>query len=238
LQTIFLSAQVASDFFVAYPHPLGIDVFRRLLVPILSCAKSANTEIRANSISLFDIIIERATSESKEIAVVELLKLAQAAKAIGPDRKILYAMFASLGASAQVSSVMVKSVPVLLAKETNETNLPTLASSLTPHLAFYLQGDLSFPDEVSKLLLKEMQNSKPSIRRAFVTLIGEIFWTLGDLKTANAAIFARAVFPAFESSLKSLSANPLNAAAGPLEGYVAIGVLLGPFARSGVFGSS
>jgi hypothetical protein len=147
-------------------------------------------------------------------------------------------MFLSLGASAQVSSVIVKSVPVLLAKETNEASLPIFAFSLTPHLAFYLQEDLPFPDEVSKLLLKEMQNSKPTIRRAFVTLVGEMFWALGDLKTANAATFARAAFPAFESSLKSLSANPLNAAVGPLEGYVAVAVLLGPFARSGVLGSS
>jgi Generalcontrol nonderepressible 1 (Gcn1) N-terminal len=147
-------------------------------------------------------------------------------------------MFVFLGASAQVSSVMVKSVPVLLAKETNEAALPILTSSLTPHLAFHLREDLPFPDEVSKLLLKEMQSSKPTVRRAFVALVGETFWALENLKTSSAATFARAVFPSFESSLKSLLTNPLNAAGGPLEGYVAAAVLLGPFARSGAFGSS
>lgn len=212
-------------------------MFRRILVPILSCAKSANAEIRANSISLFNIVIERATSGCREVALAELLKLAQAGKAIGPDRKILYSMFVFLGASAQVSSVMVKSVPALLAKETNEAALPIFATSLTPHLAFYLRENIPFPDEVLKLLPKEMQNSKPTVRRAFVALVGETFWALGNLTTASAATFASAVFPAFESSLKYLSANPLNAVAGPVEGYVAVAVLLGPFARSGIYGS-
>ncbi|KAH9007605.1 ARM repeat-containing protein [Lactarius deliciosus] len=226
---------VASEFFLAYPRLLDLDTFRRLLVLVLSCAKSANPEIRTNSVSLFKITIERSTDESKEAAVEELLKLAQAGKAIGPDRKVLYTMFSFLSPSAQVSSFMLKSVPSLLAKETNEAALPILASSLTNHLALYLREDLPFPDGVLKLLATEMQNTKPSIRRAHITLAGDTFWALGDLSTTNAVAFARAVFPAFESSLKSVAANPLNAASGPAEGYVAAAVLLGPFSRSGVF---
>ena len=210
---------------------------RRILIPIFSCSKSSNGEIRANSVALFKIIVERATDESKEAALTELLKLAQAGKAMGPDRKVLYTMFSVLSTSAQVSPVMVKSVPALLAKETNEAALPTLASSLTPHLVFHLRENLPVPDEVLKLLVAEMQNSKPVIRRAFVSLVGETFWALGDL-TASATIVARSVFTAFESSLKSVATNPLNASAGPVEGYIAAAVLLGPFSRSGVFGSS
>lgn len=205
---------------------------------IFSCAKSANPEIRANSISLFKITTEKASDESKEAAVEELLKLAQAGKAIGPDRKVLYTMFSSLSTSMQVSSIMVKSIPSLLAKETNEVALPILASSLTNHLTFYLREDLPFPDELLKLLTTEMQSNKPPVRRAFVTLAGNTFWDLGHLRTANAIALARAVYPAFESSLKSVAANPLNSAGGPVEGYISAAVLLGPFSRSGVFGIS
>lgn len=237
LSNDFLFTPVTSEFFLAYPHPIGIDVMRRILIPIFSCSKSSNGEIRANSVALFKIIVERATDESKEAALTELLKLAQAGKAMGPDRKVLYTMFSVLSTSAQVSPVMVKSVPALLAKETNEAALPTLASSLTPHLVFHLRENLPFPDEVLKLLVAEMQNSKPVIRRAFVSLVGETFWALEDL-TTSAAIVARSVFTAFESSLKSVATNPLNASAGPVEGYIAAAVLLGPFSRSGVFGSS
>jgi hypothetical protein len=167
-----------------------------------------------------------------------LLKLAQAGKAIGPDRKILYTMFSVLSSSEQLSPVMTKSVPALLAKETNEAALSVLALSLTPHLIFHLRENLPIPDEVLKLLVVEMQNSKPMVRRAFVSLVGEVFWTLGDLTTTSAATLARAVFIAFESSLKSVATNPLNVSAGPVEGYVAAAVLLGPFSRSGIFGSS
>ena len=201
-------------------------------------AKSANAEIRANSIALFKITVERTTNEGKDVALTELLKLAQAGKAIGPDRKILYTMFSVLGSSEQLSLVMIKSVPALLAKETNEAALSVLASSLTPHLIFHLRENFPIPDEVLKLLVVEMQNSKPMVRRAFVSLVGEVFWTLGDMTTTSAATLARAVFTAFESSSKSVATNPLNASAGPVEGYVAAAVLLGPFARSGIFGSS
>ncbi len=150
----------------------------------------------------------------------------------------MYSMFGVLSTSAQVSPVMVKSVPALLTKETNETALPILASSLTTHLIFHLRENLPVPDEVLKLLAAEMQNSKPVIRRAFVSLVGETFWALGDLTTTSATMVARTVFTALESSLKSVATNPLNASAGPVEGYVAAAVLLGPFSRSGVFGSS
>jgi uncharacterized protein DUF3554 len=150
----------------------------------------------------------------------------------------LYSMFSVLSASAQVSTVMVKSVPALLAKETNEAALPTLASSLAPHLVFHLRENVPVPDEVLKLLVTEMQNSKPVIRRAFISLVGEVFWAVGALATTSATIIARFVFTAFESSLKSVATNPLNASAGPVEGYIAAAILLGPFSRSGVFGSS
>lgn len=229
---------MTNEFFLAYRHPLGIDVIRRILIPIFSCLKSSNPEIRTNSVSLFKITVEMATDESKEAALTELLKLAQAGKATGPDRKILYSMFSVLSTSAQVSSVIVKSVPGLLSKETNEAAIPTLASSLTPHLVFHLRENLPVPDEVLKLLVAEMQSSKPVIRRAYVSLVGETFWALGNLTTSSAAQVARTVFTAFESSLKSVATNPLNASAGPVEGYVAAAVLLGPFSRSGVFGSS
>ena len=236
--TCSYESQVTGEFFVAYHHLLSIDVVRRILVPIFNCAKSANTEIRTNSITLFKITVGKATNEGKEAALTELLKLAQAGKAIGPDRKVLYSMFGVLSSSAQLSPVVVKSVPALLAKETNEAALPVLATSLTPHFIFHVRENLPVPDEVLKLLVAEMQNAKPTARRAFVSLVGETFWALGDLTTTSAITLARAVVSAFESSLKSVATNPLNASAGPVEGYVAAAILLGPLSRSGVFGSS
>ncbi|KAI0060576.1 ARM repeat-containing protein [Artomyces pyxidatus] len=230
---------VISEFFLSYPFSLDSDVFRRILTPTLNCAKSANATVRLGAIALFRVVLEKkASDESKELAVTELLNLAKAGKSVGPDRQILYSMLGFLSPSTAVSSAMVSTVPALLAKETNDAAIPVLAAALTPHLVFHLKEDIPLSPDVSKILVTEMQNNKPVIRRAFVSMVGSAFWELGGLPSEGSKTFAKAALPAFEASLKAVAANPLNAAAGPVEGYVAAGVLLGPFSRSGTFGSS
>ncbi|TFY83754.1 hypothetical protein EWM64_g252 [Hericium alpestre] len=212
------------------------NAFRRILTPTLNCSKSANASVRADSVSLFRVVVEKkASDDSKEHAVTELLNLAKAGKSIGPDRQILYSMLGFLSPSTQVSDAMVKTVPALLAKETNEAAVPALGAALTPHLAFHLEEDKPLPSDVVAILVKEMQNAKPFIRRAFVTLVGDAFWELGSLTNDTAKSLAKATLPAFEASLKVVATNPLNPAGGPLEGYVAAGILLGPFSTSGAF---
>ncbi|KAA1470496.1 ARM repeat-containing protein [Dentipellis sp. KUC8613] len=227
---------VVSDFFLFYPPSLDSDDFRRILTPTLNSAKSANALVRSGAVSLFRVVVEKkATDESKEHAVTELLNLAKAGKSVGPDRQILYSMLGFLNPSTSVSDAMIKTVPALLAKETNEAAIPVLGSALTPHLAFYLQEGKAIPSDVVATFVKEMQSQKPVIRRAFVTLVGDAFWELENLTNDAAKELAKATLPAFEASLKTVASNPLNSAGGPLEGYVAAGVLLGPFSRSGAF---
>ncbi|EIW80197.1 ARM repeat-containing protein [Coniophora puteana RWD-64-598 SS2] len=55
------------------------------------------------------------------------------------------------------------------------------------------------------------------------------------LGTAAGAEFARGLVGAFEGALKSVSASPLAAPAGPLEGYVGVACVLGPMRDSGRF---
>lgn len=228
---------VIGEFLLAYPKSLDSDTFRRILTPILNCSKSANAVVRASSVNLFQVVVEKKGSdESKGLAVTELLNLAKAGKSVGPDRQILYSMLGYLNPSAEVSSAMVETVPALLAKETNEAAIPAFGAALVPHLVFYLREDKSLPPAVAALLAKEMQNTKPAVRRAFVSVVGSTFWEVGSLGTDVSKTFAQAVLPAFEAILKTAAANPLNAS--PLEGYIASAVLLGPFSRSGLFGSS
>jgi hypothetical protein len=51
-------------------------------------------------------------------------------------------------------------------------------------------------------------------------------------------VFSKAVIGALEVNLKTVTANPSGAAAGSLEGYVALAMLLGPLSKSGKFGRS
>ena len=113
--------------------------------------------------------------------------------------------------------------------------MAVLTSSLTPHLVCCLKAGDALPSEAVASAAREMTGTKPAVRRAFCSLVGGALWELEELLSPTAMSFAKAAAPAFETNLKTVSANPLNAAAGALEGYVAAAILLGPLSRSGQF---
>ncbi|KAF5368138.1 hypothetical protein D9615_010210 [Tricholomella constricta] len=77
----------------------------------------------------------------------------------------------------------------------------------------------------------------PQKSRAFCALAGTVLVGEGvDFGVSPALEFAKALVPALEGGLKMFAGNLLNASAGPLEAYVATVVLLGPLARTGMFG--
>lgn len=145
-------------------------------------------------------------------------------------------MLSHLQPSSSISPSIASILPPLVAKETHDVAISTLTSTLPAHISFLLNADTAVPKETTALLAKEMNNAKPPIRRAFCSTVGTIFWQLGDLPSQASQAFASAVLPAFETNIKNVMANPLNATAGPLEGYIALAVLLGPLARSDQFG--
>jgi hypothetical protein len=228
-----------SRFFEAYPHSLDTDTFRRLLTPILNSAKSSNVLARTGSVELFKVLVEKYPIDSNlELVVSELLALPKAGKTAGPDHRIsLYTMLSTLPPSFSVSSSISSAVPPLLAKETHDGTISVLSATLPPHISFLLQADRPIPVDITCLLAKEMNNSKLVIRRAFCLIVGNIFWTLRDLPSEASVVFAHAILPSFETNLKNVVGNPLNAAGGPLEGYIAMAVLLGPISRSAKFGT-
>ena len=174
---------------------------------------------------------------SVELAVVELLSLPKNGKTVGPDHRItLYSMLAFLNPSSPVSNSIIQTTLPLLAKETHDAATSVLASAMLPHLVCLLRDDEASPPHTATLIAKEMNNSKPVIRRAFCSLAGGALWENGDLSTKGSLAFAKVVLPSFENNLKTISSNPLNSSGGPLEGYIATTVLLGPFCRSGKFG--
>lgn len=145
-------------------------------------------------------------------------------------------MLAFLQPSPGVSQVLVETAIPLLAKEQNEGATAALAASLGAHITFLLKNDSDRLKDVTQLIVKEMNSAKAAVKRAFVALAGDIFYEGSDsLEGEKAMGFAKALLPAFETSLKNVSGNVVNNPAGPLEGYVAVAVLLGPLLRSGQF---
>ncbi|KAI0757516.1 ARM repeat-containing protein [Daedaleopsis nitida] len=232
-----ISLDVVAAFLPAYSHPVEGDAFRRLLTPALNSSKSTNHLVRSSSVALFKILI-RLTSSPADLdhSANELLSLPKAGKTAGPDhRTALYTMLGAVPPSDSVSLTIVQTGLPLLAKETHEASVAILAASLVPHLVSCLRAEAPFPSNSASTAAKEMTGTKPAVRRAFCSLVGCSLWELNTLETDASITFAKAVLPSFETNLKTVVANPLGAVAGPLEGYVAVAVMLGPLSRIGQF---
>lgn len=230
-----------TKFFIAYPQPLDIDSFRRILTQTINSAKATNATVRLNSVGLFKVLIARSDpldpDNLSRVAVPDLLNLPMSGKSAGPDHRIsLYSMLAFLTPAASVSTALIQTTTPLLAKETHEGVTSVLAAALPPHIIFLLREG-SLPPETIQLIAKEMSSVKPGVRRAFCGLAGSVFFEGKDiLETESGTSLAKALLPSFELSLKIVSSNPLNSSGGPFEGYVAVAILLGPLTQSKKFG--
>ncbi|KAF8883249.1 armadillo-type protein [Infundibulicybe gibba] len=238
-----LSLPVIIQFFRSYSQPLTSEQFGRVLTQIVNSSKSSNVLVRQNSTQLFKTIISLPSANSSadlKTAADELFSLPLSSKTAGPDHRIaLYSMLAFLPPSGDTSPVILKNATTLLAKETHEAAVSILAGALPPHISFLLQNQdtgSSISPETMGLIAKEMASAKLGIRRAFVGMVGKVFLAGDGYPSSDAGLnFAKNLLPCFDNCLKNVSTNPLNSSGGPLEGYVAIAVLLGPLARLGKF---
>lgn len=229
---------VISSFFSAYSPSLSSQLFRRLLTPCLNNARSSNAVTRASSADLFHAIINKVQDDADATFTLdEILSLPKAGKTSGADhRVVLYTMVGYISPSSKVSSTLVQSVCPLLAKESHEAAVLALAESTTPHLVYSLREGPSLSSEVTTLIAKSMNDSKPLIRRAFCLLVGNALWQLDSVSSESSKALVKAILPSFDTNLKTVAGNPTSLPAGPLEGYIASAVLLGPVLRGGQFG--
>jgi hypothetical protein len=227
-----------AQFFHTYSWPITTDAFHRISTLAFDSAKSSNPIVRTHAIELFKAILRKDTGdEDVKSALGELLSLPKAGKTTGPDHRLaLYTMLSSLCPSPGVSTVITQAIPPLLAKETHDAAMSTLAAALPPHIVYLLRINEPIPVETINLMIKEMTNAKPAIRRSFCSVIGTTFWEYGNLETDASFALANTTLPPFETNLKNISANPLSSNTGCVEGYIGLAVLLGPFSRSGNFG--
>lgn len=132
------------------------------------------------------------------------------------------------------SMTLVNALPTLIVKETNDVAILLLVRILPIHLNHLFACNTPIPADITTRVAKEMNNAKPALKRAFVSVVGAALWDL-DYMTESIKAFAKAISGGLEGCIKTVSGNPLGATAGPLEGYVAVAILLGPLAASHVF---
>ncbi|TFK50812.1 ARM repeat-containing protein [Heliocybe sulcata] len=232
------SLNVIREFFLAYSHPMTSASFRKIAASVINSSKSNNALVRTTAVALFKTIASKSSGvDDLQFVVNELLSLPKAGKTSGPEHRVaLFSMLDSLPPSPALSSSVLQDASTLFAKESHEAAISALVTSLCAHIIALLRANETVPAQASSLIMKEMNSPKPTIRRAFCSLVGTVFWTLGTLPSDSSLEFAKAVLPAIETNLKTVAANPLGAAAGPLEGYIAVATLLGAFTASGKLG--
>ncbi|KAG1831619.1 armadillo-type protein [Suillus variegatus] len=232
------SLSVIADFLLAYSHNLDSVTFKKLLTASLNSAKSSNPAVRTNATGLFKVLISKGIdSISVGAALTDVLTPPKTGKTTGPEHRLtLYAMLATMPPSAEVSATVVQNVPQLLVKESNDAAIEVLVSIMAVHLTFILKANMEVPTDATAVIAKEMTNTKPVVRRAFVSIAGSALWNVDRVDTDAVLAFSTGIISALETNLKVVTANPLTAAVGPLEGYVALALFMGPLTNTGKFG--
>ncbi|SCZ89778.1 BZ3500_MvSof-1268-A1-R1_Chr1-3g01573 [Microbotryum saponariae] len=156
-------------------------------------------------------------------------QLLKSGKTASPDhRAALYIILSSVPPS-EVTSVEIQTTALAaLSKESNEPVVRALLQAVSIHVPYLLAQNVAIGASQTGSLVKAMQETKATTRRAAHAAVGDVFWALSQSPTERtdaAVAFATGVLPGIESALKLLGSNPVNAPSGPLEGYVAIAVL-------------
>ncbi|KAG2360727.1 ARM repeat-containing protein [Suillus spraguei] len=229
---------LSGTFLLAYSHNLDSVTFKKLLTASLNSAKSNNPVVRTNATGLFKALISKdIDSANVGAALTDVLTLPKTGKTTGPEHRLtLYAMLATMPSSAEVSAIVVQNVPQLLVKETNDAAVGVLTSVIAAHLSFILKANIKVPVDATTVIAKEMTNTKPVVRRAFVSITGSALWNVDTVDTDAVSAFSTGITSSLETNLKAVTTNPLSAAVGPLEGYVALALLMGPLTSTGKFG--
>ncbi|CAK9780191.1 putative regulation of translational elongation-related protein [Cutaneotrichosporon oleaginosum] len=202
----------------------------KLVPSIISASKSSNAETRAKSILLLKAVVKRTSNPDSLLKLAtELLALPKAGKSASAEQRVaLYQMVAAIPSSA--SSVVVDTIPLLVAKEANEHALNAMAVALGAHLSTALTSDKAVAPAAATALAKELASPKLPARRSLSSAVGTAAWSVhaGDKFSAEGERILGSLVPALEGNLKTASACAPANAAGFLEGYVAVALALGP----------
>ena len=236
-----VSLAVIASFITSSPSAIldSPALHAKLLPAILVSCKSVTASTRAASLSLFDVLYTKNPTEQDLLPVAEqVFAPLKAGKTSSPDhRSTLFTMLGSLAPSAKLSSELVNLTLSLLPKESNDVTISAMMRVVTTHLPTSLTAGSKLDTAAVTALIRGMQEPKPTIRRAVCLAVGSVVWSLeGEVESIGEAVkaFGVSILPGFESGLKTVITNPLNAPAGPLEGFVAIASLKGRLGRWGV----
>ncbi|CAO1627100.1 unnamed protein product [Sympodiomycopsis kandeliae] len=234
-----VSLPIEESFFYCW-HGDTSTHLKALTPPILSATKSSVALTRSKAVSLFTTLCSKAdTSSISRTVVDELITLIKTGKTSSADQKAaVYSMLGAFKKSQELSIVIADSVSSLLSQEITEASFRAAIESLLSHLSFCLQqgstAEASKVGSIGQVLGKMLQHSKVPLRKIASLTIGDALWSLPDqdIHRELLSVLADSLVAGLEHNLSNASTNTLTSAAGPLEGYVALALIQGPFASS------
>lgn len=238
---------LASFFAAELPEQAATSAIKmQVLSSVLTGAKSTSAPTRAAAVELFKHLFcsdskdqsRRNTHEgnpSDTPAVVEQISaLFKAGKTSSADHRCaLFSMLAAVSAGPSTSLAITTLALSSLTKETgHEPTVLAIADLVTHHLPSALSEDANgtLPSAAIAALVKAMQEPKPVVRRAAHAAVASAIMAIDTTPSPSAVAFAEGVLPGWESALKTVLSNALNAPAGPMEGYCAVAVFKGRLA--------
>lgn len=172
-----------------------------------------------------------------DIAVTELLALPKAGKTASTEhRQALYSMLSFVKPSDTITKTVINSILPLLPKETNSIALQKLVSTWELYIVHLLKSGQQITSDQTSYITSSLISAKPETKHLFCHLVGSILWQFHDLPSDAVQAFAKHLVGSLETNLKAIASSPLNAPAGPLEGYIAVATFLGPLSRYPEFG--
>lgn len=222
---------VLNNFFRAYAQELDKEKLRKLLTIVLNSSKSSNPRTRESTVTFAQALLPHSTDVSNEEHILnEIITATKTGKTTGPEHRLaLYSILGSVSPSQTTSRFVVENAPILLAKESNDSALSRLAENLVPHFVFAFSFEASLPSGLIKAAVQDLSSARPALRRATSLIIGTVLQDCGGggKRSASLVELAETSRAGFEANLSTAGTS----STGPVDGYIAIAVLLGPVRR-------
>lgn len=198
--------------------PSDIDLSKvlkdRLLKSLLANTKSTNSAVRDGAVKGFKAIATK-TYDEQIIPLVaeELLKNLKDTKA-ADQRTLVAQLLSSLRPSEATIQKILPGLVSLASKEANELALGAELDTMTSHLIFAIQHDISLDSNIPKAVVAGLGDKKPSVRRIWAAQCGESAWNLSadDLSKPNSAQFFESIIEKMIPSWEEAVGNPVSAA--------------------------
>jgi hypothetical protein len=208
--------------------PSSMDVSRcltsSLLQPLLSSFKSTNPVIREGASQAIGALFIK-SHESEMLCKFAETLLSQLRSSKAADQRCSFAhSLRAISPSLDVSSLVVRGVAPLAAREANEAALEALVAALCSHLAILLAGNNNVDKSALDTILKGCAEKRPTFRKVWLLRLGDVLWKLASVpESPDLLPFIQTAFERIHEAFDEIAANPIPAVQG---GTVSVGYLL------------